>query len=191
MIQRLSQATEEVIIDSPYFISNKEFSTAFSDILSKGVEVKLLTNSLNSTDVPIGAAAFDREAMKWIKKGMKPYVYKGGRPKDYAIMPSFNENSRFAVHAKTLIFDNKDTYIGTYNLDPRSANYNTELMIACEDSPEIATKVKADIEKRMENSIFIDSKASFKEARFHSINFSKKIKYYLSIVPAFIFKGWL
>lgn len=189
--ERLKSATHEVVIDSPYFITDRLFKSVFNEILSKGVEVKLLTNSLNSTDVPIGAAAFDREVMGWIEKGMKPYVYKGNRPSDYEVMKDFNEDSKFAVHAKTLIFDSKDTYIGSYNLDPRSANYNTELMIGCEDSPDIAMKVKADIEKRMEGAIALDSKEAFKEAKFYLINFSKKMKYYASIIPAMLFKGWL
>jgi len=188
---RLQEATEEVMIDSPYFITDHLFKTVFTDILSKGVEIKLLTNSLHSTDVPIGAAAFDREVLGWIKKGMKPYVYKGVRPDDYQVLSDFNEDSKFAVHAKTFIFDNKDIYIGSYNLDPRSANYNTELMIGCEDSPEVAQEVKAEIEARMEHALFLESKSSFKEAQFYSVNFSKKMKYYFSIFPAVLFKHWL
>lgn len=191
LANRLQEATEEVIIDSPYFITDHLFKNVFKDILSKGVEIKLLTNSLHSTDVPIGAAAFDREVVGWIKKGMKPYVYKGVRPDNYQVISDFYENSKFAVHAKTFIFDNKDIYIGSYNLDPRSANYNTELMIGCEDSPEVAQEVKAEIEARMEHALFLESKSSFKEARFYSVNFAKKMKYYLSILPAVLFKHWL
>lgn len=189
--KRVSEAGEEIVIDSPYFITDKFFKNAFSNALERGVAVKLLTNSLNSTDVPIGAAAFDQEANLWMKKGMKIYVYKGHRPESYQVMSEFNQNSKFAVHAKTMVFDDRDTYIGTYNVDPRSASYNTELMIACENSPAIASLVKADIKERMNYALFLDSKKSMKEAQFYSVNFSKRMKYYLSIIPAILFKHWL
>ena len=35
----------------------------------------------------------------------------------------------FAIHAKSLLVDRRKFYIGTFNLDPRSADLNTEVGI--------------------------------------------------------------
>jgi phosphatidylserine/phosphatidylglycerophosphate/cardiolipin synthase-like enzyme len=59
----------------------------------------------------------------------------------------------FGLHAKTMVIDNEITVIGTFNLDPRSANLNTEC-IAIINSLEIAKSVLAGIneEFKPENS---------------------------------------
>jgi putative cardiolipin synthase len=40
----------------------------------------------------------------------------------------------FAVHAKTLVVDRRVVYVGTYNLDPRSENLNTEVGVVIHDA---------------------------------------------------------
>ena len=44
------------------------------------------------------------------------------------------------LHAKTAVIDRKSVFIGSMNLDPRSANKNTELGMIIE-SPELAKEV--------------------------------------------------
>ena len=48
--------------------------------------------------------------------------------------------SRAALHAKSLVFDRKSVFIGSFNLDPRSSTLNTEVGVMI-DSPEIASQV--------------------------------------------------
>ena len=52
-----------------------------------------------------------------------------------------------------MVIDDKQIYIGTFNLDPRSANLNTEVGVLIE-SPELAAQLKHSIERdiRPENS---------------------------------------
>ena len=54
----------------------------------------------------------------------------------------------FALHAKTLVVDGKRVYIGTFNLDPRSENLNTEVGVIMHD-PALAQAVEAAIETDM------------------------------------------
>jgi putative cardiolipin synthase len=53
-----------------------------------------------------------------------------------------------SLHAKTLVIDSKIAYIGTFNLDPRSENLNTEVG-AVIHQPEVARAVEAAIEADM------------------------------------------
>ena len=59
----------------------------------------------------------------------------------------------FAIHAKTMVIDSSIVVIGTYNLDPRSQNLNTEVGIIV-NHPGLASFVqeKILIDIRPENS---------------------------------------
>ena len=48
------------------------------------------------------------------------------------------EGPIFALHAKTMVIDDRAVYIGTYNLDPRSENLNTEVGVVIHDSRQAA-----------------------------------------------------
>jgi putative cardiolipin synthase len=54
----------------------------------------------------------------------------------------------FSLHAKTVVIDGRITYIGTYNLDPRSENLNTEVGAVIHDAG-VARAVRAAIETDM------------------------------------------
>jgi len=68
--------------------------------------------------------------------------------------PRIAENNPvFALHAKSMVIDGKTIFIGTFNLDPRSANLNTEVGVLIE-SEALARNLTAAIERDMhpENS---------------------------------------
>jgi putative cardiolipin synthase len=82
----------------------------------------------------------------------------------------------FALHAKTLVIDNKVLYIGTFNFDPRSANLNTEVGILANDA-ELAAQVSREIIRdiQADNSWLVSG-------QFNPDNvapFSKRLKVFL------------
>ena len=54
-------------------------------------------------------------------------------------------NTIFGLHAKTMVFDSRHTFVGSFNLDPRSMNLNTEMGLLVE-SEALAKAVKQSIE---------------------------------------------
>jgi putative cardiolipin synthase len=50
--------------------------------------------------------------------------------------------AKAALHAKVVVFDRQDIFVGSFNLDPRSADINTEAGLYVE-SPELAAQVIA------------------------------------------------
>ncbi|MBC7427507.1 MAG: phosphatidylserine/phosphatidylglycerophosphate/cardiolipin synthase family protein [Bacteriovorax sp.] len=190
IFDKIQNAQKSIMIDSPYFIVNNELAKAMNSAFDKKMDVKLLTNSLNSTDAIYVYAAFDSIANEWLKKGLDSYIFKGQRPRSYEVVENLSGEARFGVHAKTFVFDNKDTVIGTYNVDPRSANYNAEMIIACENNPELAAQVQNDINSRMAESIHLDSAKAIKDAEFYQTSFGKKLLYYIVKIPSNIF-GYL
>jgi putative cardiolipin synthase len=187
IFERIVNAKKSLMIDSPYFIVNEELESALTTALGNNVKMKLLTNSLNSTDAIYVYAAFDSIATSWLNKGLDSYIFKGSRPESYDVLEEIAGQARFGVHAKTFIFDNKDVVIGTFNVDPRSANYNSEMVVACENYPDLADAVQEDINLRLHESIHLDSKAAIKEAEFYQVGFGKKLIYYFLKIPSNIF----
>jgi putative cardiolipin synthase len=55
---------------------------------------------------------------------------------------------RWGVHSKRGVIDGDTTLVGTYNMDPRSANLNSELMLVCRGQRELAAEVLASIAAR-------------------------------------------
>lgn len=184
---RIRNAKESVVFDSPYFIVDDESKEALDHALGNKVEVKLLTNSLNSTDAIYVYAAFDSIIKKWLDKGLQSYIFKGAVPENYSTMTKEISNARFGVHAKSFVFDKKDVIIGTFNFDPRSSNLNTEMTVACENNPELARVVLDDIEGRIKGSIHLDSKETVDQVEFYNTGFLKKLTYYILKVPSNIF----
>lgn len=187
LFERIKLAKESILMESPYFIINEELGQALDSALNKKVDVTLLTNSLNSTDAIYVYANFDSHVMEWINKGFEPYIFKAERPASYPIIDSKAGSARFGIHAKTFVFDGKDIIIGTYNVDPRSANYNTEMIIACEDSQELAQVVSDSIHSRIDESFHLNSKEDVKKREFYQASFTKRIAYYLTKIPANLF----
>lgn len=184
---RIANAKESVLFDSPYFIVNDEAKTALETALANKVNVTLLTNSLNSTDAIYVYDVFDSIIKGWIQKGLQAYIYKGTVPENYATISDEIAKARFGVHAKSFVFDNKDVVIGTFNFDPRSANLNTEMTISCDNNPELARLVKEDIELRIKNAIYLDSSKTVDDVEFYKVGFLKKIEYFLLKAPSNLF----
>ena len=91
------------------------------------------------------------------------------------------------MHAKTFVIDNKDTVVGTYNFDPRSANYNAEMIISCDNNAEIAKLVTDDVEMRMGHAFKLDSSDKVDETAFYKVGFLKRLAYGVLKIPSNIF----
>jgi putative cardiolipin synthase len=63
-----------------------------------------------------------------------------------------SHDGRWGLHSKRAVIDGKTVLVGTYNIDPRSANLNSELMVVCRNQPELAAAFIADIEARASHS---------------------------------------
>jgi putative cardiolipin synthase len=187
LYERIRNAKESILFDSPYFIDDKESTAALEVALKKNIKVKLLTNGLYSTDAIYVFDVFDTIISKWVKRGIDPYAYKGELPENYPVLNSGIAQARFGIHAKSFVFDGKDVVIGTFNFDPRSSNYNTEMVVSCENNPELANIVEADIESRMKHSMHLDTQDAINKFRFFHVGFLKKLEYLFLKIPSNIF----
>jgi putative cardiolipin synthase len=132
LVETLKAAQHEVLILSPYFVPHEAGVKTLGALTQRGVRVAVLTNSLASTDAIAVQAGYSPYRVPLLKNGVELYEYKpvhmprGPREKRARIAGS---SSRTSLHAKVYVIDRETLVIGSMNLDPRSANLNTELAL--------------------------------------------------------------
>jgi cardiolipin synthase C len=131
LIELINNAKTSVDIQSPYLITTPEGEQVFERAIKRGVKIRILTNSLASTDNLEAFAGYQKCRENLLKVGVDIYEFKPNAAKRYKIMTGalqqkINFTPTFGLHAKTMVVDGETSIIGTFNLDPRSANLNTE-----------------------------------------------------------------
>lgn len=141
------QAAQEIILVSPYFVPGEEGIAALKEIRGRNVRVRVLTNSLASSDVAAVHAGYSRYRVPLLAMGvelyeLKPIIPAGQRRKRKIMFGS----ARASLHAKTYVFDRRRVVIGSMNLDPRSMYLNTELGLMI-DSETLAGDIAASFDE--------------------------------------------
>lgn len=141
LLPALASARRELIIVSPYFVPGKAGLAFFRRLRARGVKVRVLTNSLASTDVTIVHAGYARYRQALLRMGVELWelnrVLQGPRK---GVRRGFARQSRFSLHAKLFVIDRKTLFVGSLNLDPRSVVQNTEIGLLIHSS-ELARQV--------------------------------------------------
>lgn len=135
----LAKAKSEFVAVTPYLIPQEEGMERFSQLVKRGVNVKILTNSLASTDVSIAHAAYSRYRKRMLEAGIRLYELKP-IPGKRSRQNLFRRASRSSLHAKAYIIDREFVVLGSFNLDPRSQKRNTESALIVH-SPELAAQL--------------------------------------------------
>lgn len=127
--------TRDLLIFSPYFVPGDEGVQALTDLERRGVQVRVLTNSLASTDVAIVHAGYAKYRRPLLRGGVEIYEFKrtadtpASEQDRFAKVPG---SSGASLHAKTFVLDREALFVGSPNLDPRSGKLNTEIGILFE-----------------------------------------------------------
>ncbi|MCO4794166.1 MAG: phospholipase D family protein [Bacteriovoracaceae bacterium] len=187
VFRRMNEAQKHLVIDSPYFIMNDETTKIIKGRLENQVEIDLLTNSLHSTDAIYVSSVFNDRIGNWIEKGIRPTVYSGNVMPGHKTLSQGIHLARWGTHSKSFVFDNKDIYIGTFNMDPRSYKFSVEMGLICNNNPEMAALLTQNVKERMENGILLETKEDIKKYEFMQVGVLKRIGYYLVKVPAALF----
>lgn len=139
----LGRPLRELDLVSPYFVPTEAGTSALLAVAQRGVQVRVLTNSLAATDVLPVYAGYARYREPLLRGGVRLFELKPTaqvqRPKDkdHAIGSS---GSQSGLHAKTFAVDRERIFVGSFNLDPRSARLNTEMGVVL-SSPALAERL--------------------------------------------------
>ena len=139
MLTELAETTErEILIVSPYLVLTPTLLELGQVLNERGVEVKVVTNSLASNDVVIAHAAYARFRNDIMDAGTELYEFRG----DPAIAREGTADE-VSLHSKYILFDDDTVFLGSLNLDPRSLYLNTELGVILKSSS-LVDELRAD-----------------------------------------------
>jgi putative cardiolipin synthase len=145
-------AQSRIVIQSPYLVLSQEAMALFGELASRGVAVRISTNSLASTDNLPAFSGYRNQRQRLLEMGLQVYEYRPDPEVQRKLMhrspAAPGKAPVFALHAKTMVVDAKTVYIGTFNFDPRSQNLNTEVGVVIRDEA-LARAVEAAIETDM------------------------------------------
>jgi len=137
----VSNAQKEVLIENAYFVPRDPGVALTAALHARGVRVRVLTNSLASNDVLAVHSGYQKYRDDLLENGVEIYELRPDSTMDrlrWSGLPSLK--SRAGLHAKAMVVDRRYVVVGSYNLDPRSADINTELALLV-DSPAFAELV--------------------------------------------------
>ncbi|MFV0492186.1 MAG: phospholipase D-like domain-containing protein [Pseudorhodobacter sp.] len=140
---------------SPYLIPGRVGTSYFSELQRAGVDVRILTNAMTTTDVLMVHAGYSKYRREMLEAGIKLFELK--LPTDR--QPESGRQLRpmgisgSSLHAKTFAVDNARIFIGSFNFDPRSAQLNCEMGFLI-DSPGMASQMTAFFDGPINESTF-------------------------------------
>ena len=114
---------------SPYFVPGDEGTKYMTDMAKRGIKVRVVTNSLSSTDGIMAQSGYARKRIELLKGGVELYELKSDVKTHASRSLRRGAKAKSGLHAKTYVFDRDEVFIGSFNFDPRSANINSEVGI--------------------------------------------------------------
>lgn len=160
---------KQVMIEAPYFLMLKEGKQVLAEMLSKGVDMSVITNSrysIGNHHVPM-AYVLEKLNKYNVRNGIDIYGYSGVKLPDEELVVDLDYEAQTEIHGKSMVLGD-DVFIGTYNLDPRSKYFNVELGLFFENEPDLAAlmnwsysrillySLKMDVDGKYEQNYFLD-----------------------------------
>ena len=141
--KKLTMVNKNMYIESPYFIPRKKGTSILKEMHDRGVKIRILTNSQSSNDVSAAFSGYAIYRKELVSAGIEMYELRPDAGGNLIINKKTNlAEVHSGLHAKAFVFDEETVFIGSFNLDPRSAAINTEGGLYIE-SPTIAKRVLA------------------------------------------------
>src|SRR6185312_10674215 len=140
--RRVAQLKEELLAESPYFVLPAQAQATVKALHERNVRVRVLTNSLASNDMLAAHSGYAKTRRRLLENGMELYELRPDTDAFRSGWSLLSGRSPAALHTKAMAFDGEAVFIGSFNLDPRSAVINTEAGLYIE-SPELAERLVA------------------------------------------------
>jgi phosphatidylserine/phosphatidylglycerophosphate/cardiolipin synthase-like enzyme len=150
----ISRANRSILIQSPYLVTTDVGKLLLAKTTKKGVDIRILTNSLASTDNLGAFSGYQRDRQALLATGARIFEFRPDAAVRKKLMTGSLQKKTdhvpvFGLHAKSMVIDDSITVIGTFNMDPRSANLNTECITVIYSS-EINKQVRKVMEEEMQ-----------------------------------------
>ena len=139
LFEAIRKAQQEVVVSSPYLVPGPSGIQMLRELRARGVRLTAMTNSLGATDEPLVHVGYSNYRLPMLDLGVDLYEISGSRVKRNRRENLFGA-SLGRLHAKLAVIYQRWLFVGSMNLDPRSATINTELGMVV-DSPQLAREM--------------------------------------------------
>jgi putative cardiolipin synthase len=127
LLENLGKVERQIIIVSAYYIPTLELEARIRSMEQRGVQVRLLTNSLNTNNHTTAHSAYQKHRKALLEAGAELHETRADAKDRSLYMQQPVGRRILGLHAKTLVLDEDEVFIGSTNLDPRSLRINTEV----------------------------------------------------------------
>lgn len=147
----LDEGETSLVFISPYFVPTERGTQDLVNAVKDGLEVVIITNSLASNDVFAVHGWYAKYRKDLVEGGVQLWEVKSHAEikKNWSLTGS----SRSSLHTKAMVIDKTKIFVGSMNLDPRSAHLNTEMGVVVEQ-PEYAQKVYDEIMREIPTTAY-------------------------------------
>jgi putative cardiolipin synthase len=146
--EALVHVQTEFLMITPYLVPTSEEMRLLHELRTRNVRVRILTNSLNSTNELSAHAGYAHYRRRLLEDGVELYELRallGPTSRGSGQTHELSRYGNYGLHAKLLVFDRQSIYAGSMNFDQRSRFLNTEVGVIIE-SPELAAQTAARFE---------------------------------------------
>jgi putative cardiolipin synthase len=128
LVRKIGRPEKSFDLITPYFVPGEDGTAALAALAGRGVSVRILTNSLEASDVSAVHAGYAKRRKALLLAGIKLYELKSTA----GLSPLEGEgkvgsSASSGLHAKTFAVDRNRVFVGSFNFDQRSALLNTEM----------------------------------------------------------------
>ncbi|SFM53610.1 Phosphatidylserine/phosphatidylglycerophosphate/cardiolipin synthase [Marinobacter pelagius] len=151
LARALDDPERSITLVSPYFIPRDAGVELFRKLEERGVEVRVLTNSLEANDVAMVHAGYSKYRKPLLRAGVELWEMRrldDEPPRERDLQSGMMGSSASSLHAKTFAVDGETLFVGSFNFDPRSIHLNTELGFVIE-SPELARVLEREFDQQV------------------------------------------
>ncbi len=134
----LRGAQHDIVLITPYFVPGPDGTRLLCDLARRGISVRILTNSLASTDEPAVHAGYARYRHALVEAGVTLHELRPGSAEQH--VSGKGTSSGVSLHAKAFVVDGRTVFVGSLNMDQRSKLLNTEMGVIV-DAPALAAAV--------------------------------------------------
>jgi putative cardiolipin synthase len=141
LLRTMGHPEKTLDLVSPYFVPGEAGTVNLATLASRGVRVRILTNSLASTHAGVVHAGYAKRREDLLQAGVQLYELKTTAAREARHgAAKFGSSSSTGLHAKTFAVDQGRIFVGSFNFDQRSALLNTEMGLVI-DSPALARRL--------------------------------------------------
>lgn len=164
LLDLMGRAEERVILQSPYFVMDASMRDGLARICAMEMDMTIFTNSAaTGNNIMASADGVFHRAML-------------GRM-DAQVLEVHGD---YSMHTKAILMDGHIGVYGSFNVDPRSAYIDTELMLAV-DSPELTALLETYMDTLLAQSVPVNAAAAavYPPAETKQASFGKMAAIYL------------